>query len=156
MTIGGCVLGMSVLLCSCGDARLAESEQEKQQIAARMSQKQASDSAARTQCSSQAAAKMLAMGYSPERVSATTHYNAFLQKCFLRIDNVNSTGAQITTAIYLLDVSTNREIGEFFSSVAQGDSIDDAPALCSLVISDQEQSCTSPEQFTALARHYME
>jgi len=144
MTICRVALGMSLILCSCEDAKLAT------QLV------QAPDLAARAQCSTQAATKARALGYPPEKASAISHYNAFLEKCFLRIDNTSVAAAQTTTVIYLLDVTTNRELGEFLRSVRRGESIEDTPALCNVVISGQEESCTSPEQFTALARHYME
>jgi hypothetical protein len=154
----GCLaVGLVLFLCSCDDAKLSELERQNHELLAKLAQmKQASDREVRMRCSTQAAAKSMTVGYSAQRMSATNYYNVRLGTCFQRIDNTSVSGDRIITAIFLRDAFDGKEYGEFIRSLGPRESVDTVPVLCRVGLAEDEQSCSSPEEFTALARQYME
>lgn len=152
-----CVGVLGVLLYR-QTAALREQRRQVQELNAKLaSVSQATDFDLQAKCAKQASDVWKAGGWDRKKLATySNHYNDKLQKCFMRIDtSTEESGADVTFET-VMDAFESKGYAEFIWRVDHN-SGDSKSMRCSAILPTGEAiTCTSPEEFDALVKQYME
>jgi hypothetical protein len=137
---------------------LHEQRRQVQELSAKLnSQTNAADFDLQAKCAKQALDVWKAGGWDKKKLATySNHYNEKLQKCFMRIDtSTEEAGADVTFET-VMDAFESKGYAEFIWKVDHK-SGDTGSMRCSAILPSGEAiKCTSPEEFDALVKQYME
>lgn len=152
-----CVGVLGVLLYR-QTASLREQRRQVQELNAKLtSVSRAVDFDLQARCAKQASDVWKTGGWDRKKLATySSHYNDKLQKCFMRIDtSTEESGADVTFET-VMDAFESKGYAEFIWKVDHN-SGDSKSMRCSAILPTGEAiTCTSPEEFDALVKQYME
>jgi len=148
-------LGMVLYL---QNAALREQRRQVQELKAKLdSQSKAADFDVQEKCAKQALEVWKAGGWDRKKLATySNHYNEKLQKCFIRIDTATEESGADVTFETVMDAFESKGYAEFIWKVDHK-SGDSKSMRCSAILPSGEAiTCTSPDEFDALVKQYME
>jgi type II secretory pathway pseudopilin PulG len=139
-------------------ASLREQRRQVQELNAKLaSMSQAADFDLQAKCAKQAGDVWKAGGWDRKKMATySNHYNEKLKKCFIQIEaTTEESGADVTFET-VMDALESKGYAEFIWKVDHK-SGDSKSMRCSAILPSGEAiTCTSPEEFDALVKQYME
>ncbi len=152
-----CVGGLGVLLYL-QTAALRGQRREVQELKAKLdSLSKATDFDLQGKCAKQALDVWKAGGWDRKKAATySNHYNEKLKKCFLQIETTTEESGADVTFETVMDAFESKGYAEFIWKVDHK-SGDSKSMRCSAILPSGEAiTCTSPEEFDALVKQYME
>jgi len=112
-------------------------------------------------CAKQALLEYRLEGYEKEKLAAfTNHYNPKVNKCFMRVDNTDTTTQRgiIIVSKTLSDAFEHKEYGQYFwRTDGKKKYWEVEPYMCSVTLpSGEKKTCHSDDEFDTLTKVYME
>ena len=150
------------LVVGCNADRLAKLEAQNEELKAQLKQQQtAANLDLQGKCAKQAGEAFKVQGYEKEQyANYTNHYNAKLNKCFIKIESMDTKTAKGTffTNKVVMDAFEGKGYAEY---MWMSDKVkkywDVPPKLCKVTVpSGEEKVCKSSEEFDELLKPYME
>jgi DNA phosphorothioation-dependent restriction protein DptG len=105
-------------------------------------------------CADQALKMWKAGGWEQQKMATfSNHYNQRLHKCFMQIVNTTKESGAVITSNKVIDAFEDKGYAEFIWKQGKAGNA----MRCSAILpSGEEITCTSPDEFDALVKQYME